>query len=48
MVELQGLDASGLERADEAWRPLDVASAGGDRFAGWWRIGDGFVWTVVG
>ena len=38
-----------IERpAGDAWRPLKIASVGGDTFAGRWRVADGFVWTVVG
>lgn len=33
---------------DGGWWPLVVETAIGDRFAGWWRVADGFVWTVVG
>jgi 4'-phosphopantetheinyl transferase len=33
--------------AGDAWRSLKVVSAGGDEFAGRWRVADGFVWTVV-
>ncbi|NJD20246.1 MAG: 4'-phosphopantetheinyl transferase superfamily protein [Gemmatimonadetes bacterium] len=34
--------------ATDGWRPLRVALPGGDALAGWWRVADGLVWTVVG
>jgi 4'-phosphopantetheinyl transferase len=48
VVEVRGMDAESLGRAAAAWRPLRVASSAGERFAGWWRVADGLVWTVVG
>jgi 4'-phosphopantetheinyl transferase len=30
------------------WRPLSVTSREGEGFAGWWKVSDGCVWTVVG
>lgn len=48
VVEVKGLDAAGLQGAGASWCPLWVTSATDIRFAGWWRIADGLVWTVVG
>jgi 4'-phosphopantetheinyl transferase len=48
VVDTEELDSAGLEGAGDAWRPLRLTSADGSRFAGWSRISDGLVWTVVG
>ena len=48
VVEVEEMDAESLEWAADAWRPLSVASSAGERFAGWWRVAEGLVWTVVG
>jgi 4'-phosphopantetheinyl transferase len=48
VAEVRGMDAESLARAADPWRPLSVASSAGERFAGWWRVAEGLVWTVVG
>ena len=44
VVEVGGSSAPSASE----WRALSVATAAGERFAGWWRVADGLVWTVVG
>ncbi|MHB1192694.1 MAG: 4'-phosphopantetheinyl transferase family protein [Longimicrobiales bacterium] len=48
VVGVERVDGACLGGAGDAWRPLSVTSAGGERFAGWWRFAGGLVWTVVG
>ena len=43
-VETEGAESP----SGEGWHPLRVTAASGDVFAGWWRVADGLVWTVVG
>ena len=41
------MDTAELKVNGDAWSPLVVTGPGERIFRGWWRVSDGFVWTVL-